>query len=715
MDHPDMTATEAEAAANEPNPSRLEREQLFKTLQAWVRADMDHWNAWRMRAKEEFAFVAGPGQWQPEEISKLQSEMRPVVTFNKTLKFIRAVCGVEKNNRQSIVFLPNDVVNAQEVVANEMLTAASDWMAEGCKASRHQSRAVRDAAICGVGFTEALVDFDDDPKGKYVETRCDPLEMGWDKDARDDNLQDAKRLWRVRRMPLKDAKELLSGLVDPEQFTDFDFDASWASDFGQDKRALMTEAEKDKREDDAPAPSGDKTVTIVQVQWIEREVYVKFAHPMTGEMMDASQEQFAALQKQIGMPLPSARLKRKVYKQAFIGGDVLHSGPSPVPTAFTFSAITWEPDDTDGSWFGLVRVLRDPQSWSNKFFSQLMHMVNSTAKGGILAEEGAFPDIKQAQKTYARPDAITVVSKGALVKGMIQPKPGTALSAGVMQLLEISDAMFSETTGINLELMGLADREQAGVLEAQRKQAAMTILADLFDSIGSFHETVGRLRLYYIQKHFADGRLIRVYGDQGAKMLPMVRDQLLGSYDVMVEDAPTSTNMKEKAWAGLTMLLPAVQHMLTPKIVMMLLDYVPYLPAKLVQALKSIQSEPDPQAAEQADLAKRGAMAQIAKDEAAAGKSKSGAILDLAKAGAEQAAAQESKLQSMLAMVGLGGARERSKYTPAQAEQQIIGPATGGLPPMVPLGAPRAPMADEAPPMPMPLANGGVRPPGGLQ
>lgn len=707
----DLPPTGDEMAATIPTPSRLEDDKLFRWLSSVIKADIDHWSAWRARAREEYAFVAGPGQWRQEDIAHLERQKRPVVTFNKTLKFVRAVCGVEKNNRQSIVYMPTDVTESAEVEANEMLTAASDWMAEGCKANRQQSRAVRDAVICGVGFTECLVDFDDDPRGKYSETRCNPLEMGWDKDARDDNLQDAKRIWRVRKMPRRDAIELLSSVrPDADKLSDFTIDATWASDISADTATTKTETEKERRDENSEETS-ENTVTLVQVQWIEREPYYRVANPINGQAMDVGEDEFKQLMAVAG-ELPHVRMWRKVYKQAWLGGELIASGPAPLKKGFSFACITWEPDDTDGSWFGIVRVLRDPQEWSNKFFSQMMHMINSTAKGGILAEEDAFTDIQQARDTYSSTDAITIVSKGALIKGKIQPKPGAAMSAGVMSLFGVAEEAFSAVSGINLELLGLADREQAGVLEAQRKQAAMTILADLFDSIGSFHETVGRARLEYIQRYFADDRMIRVYGDQGAKLVRLTKDETFGNYDVMAEDAPTSTNMKEKAWAGLTMLLPAVQHMLTPKIVMMLLDYVPYLPAKLVNSLKAMQQEPDPGAEEQAELAKRGQQAQIAKDEAAAQKSKSGAVLDLAKAGAEQAKAEESKVQALMGMFGLGP--KRSKYAPA-TDGDIMGPAAGAMAPMPPLGAPRAAIDEPELPMAPPMANGGIRPPGGLQ
>src|SRR3990167_1065185 len=129
----------------------------------------------------------------------------------------------------------------------------------------------------------------------------------------------------------------------------------------------------------------------------------------------------------------------------------------------------------------------------------------------------------------------------------------------------------------------------------------MTILADLFDSLSSFRQEVGKMRLEYMQKFLANGRLIRIHGDDGMKVIPLLRDKALGQYDVIIDDAPTSTNMKEKAWYGIQPLLsvPAVQNMITPQVAALLIDYVPYLPSKLTEAIKSIANKPDPMAQQQ--------------------------------------------------------------------------------------------------------------------
>jgi hypothetical protein len=43
--------------------------------------------------------------------------------------------------------------------------------------------------------------------------------------------------------------------------------------------------------------------------------------------------------------------------------------------------------------------------WANKMLSNALHIANTTAKGGIIAEKTAFDDERQAEESYAQPDA----------------------------------------------------------------------------------------------------------------------------------------------------------------------------------------------------------------------------------------------------------------------------------------------------------------------
>jgi hypothetical protein len=636
-------------ADSEPvsEPSKLDSEALYICLKDWFAADMSHSAEWRKQAKDDFGFSAGD-QWSPEDKAALEEQRRPVITFNRALSIIKAVAGIEINGRHDTVYLPRGT-SPGVVKANELLTAASQWMSDGCDAEDEQSEAFQAALVCGMGWTEARISYDEEPDGMYVEANVDPLEMYWDRAARSKNLTDARRVFRVRKMTLDEARDFAKSLG-ADVFDD-DLDAAWA--VGKDTDPTKPVEERRLRAENSSGFSDKHEVHIVHAQWTERKPVYRVADAVTGQVLELDEERFGEYQQlagQHGLQYSHVRQTRIVRKQAFLGATILGEVTEcPGKDRFTFQCITGERDRNKGTWFGLVRLMRDPQMWANKWLSQTLHILNTTAKGGVLAEADAFQNQREAQDTYAQPDAITFTAKGAISGGKIIPKPGQGLPNGYVNLLELAISSIRDVTGINLELLGMRDANQPGVLEAQRKQAAMTILATMFDSLRRFRKQVGRVRLAFIQQFLADGRLIRIMGEDGTQeAVPLLRDQTLGDYEVIIEDAPTSPNQKQETWQFLLQLMPMFKNMMTPEAAVLMLEYSP-LPSKLVDQFKQMvekASQPgeDQQMEKQLQIA--GAKAQINKDDASADASRAKAILDLANAVGTVVQADAARVQA---------------------------------------------------------------------
>lgn len=628
-------------------PSKLEDEALYSTLRGWFIADADHSAEWRRTAKEEFGFAAGD-QWDPKDKSALDEAKRPVITFNRCISIIKAVAGVEINGRHDTVFLPRQGT-AGQVKANEILTSASQWMADSCDAEDEQSEAFQDVLNCGMGWTELRVAYDEEPDGKYIEAKVDPLEMYWDRSARSKNLQDARRVFRVRKMSLDEARDLARS-IGAEAFDD-ELNAQWA--VGAETDSAKPVEDRRLRIENSGRFDPKSEVYIVHAQWIEREPVFRVADPVTGKELTLTQEkfdQYSAITKQHAIKFQHVQQTRKVYKQAFLGGKILGQVTEcPGKDRFTFQCITGERDRNKGTWFGLVRLMRDPQMWANKWLSQTLHILNTTAKGGIIAEADAFKDQREAQETYAQADAITWAAKDAIQKGKIMQKPGVGVPTAYVNLLEFAISSIRDVTGINLELLGMRDANQPGILEAQRKQAAMTILATMFDSLRRYRKNVGRVRLHFIQEYFADGRLIRIAGPDGQMLVPLLKQDVLGDFEVIIEDAPTSPNQKQETWGLIQQVMPVFKEMLTPESVVAILEYSP-LPSKLVETFKQLamqaQKQQAPQRQMQEQIAVAGKKSEIDKNAAAAEKDRATAeatraksVLDMAMAGAEAARA----------------------------------------------------------------------------
>jgi hypothetical protein len=170
-------------------------------------------------------------------------------------------------------------------------------------------------------------------------------------------------------------------------------------------------------------------------------------------------------------------------------------------------------------------------------------------------------------------------------------------------MLEFVVSTIRDVTGINLEVLGMADRDQAASLEAQRRQAAVTILATFFDGLRRYRKKQGRLLLDMIRHYISDGRLIRVVGDTGAKYIPLTHSDDVVKYDVIVDEAATSPNQKEYTWSIITTLMPTLVELGLPLDVWKQILKVSPLPnsasEKIIQSLEEQAGKPKPPSPEE--------------------------------------------------------------------------------------------------------------------
>uniref|UniRef100_UPI0035D07B69 portal protein n=1 Tax=Bartonella sp. CL71SXKL TaxID=3243540 RepID=UPI0035D07B69 len=329
--------------------------------------------------------------------------------------------------------------------------------------------------------------------------------------------------------------------------------------------------------------NGRRMVTLVECRWFESERYYKAPDLSTGELRDYSEEEFKQLQCMMSN-IQGAAFNKKVVKRAFLGRKVLLCPDQPMVPAgqLGWECITGYFDKIERQFYGVVRPTKDPQRWANKYFSQVMYILNSQSKGGIMAESGAFKDEREAAKSLSRSDSITWVKPNALAGGKIQPKPVAQFPQGFFQLFNEAKEAINQVTGLSPEFIGTREVTQAGILEAQRRQSSLNLLACLFDGLRLYRKRQGKIILHLIQNYLSDGRLVRISGEENAQYIPLTREEVTSvEYDIVVDDAPTSPNEKERTFGIITQLLPLLQNAITPDIMLDLLRYSP-LPASLL-------------------------------------------------------------------------------------------------------------------------------------
>jgi hypothetical protein len=554
-------------------------------LATWITRELKdskkHSAEWRKNSKECYDFYATK-QWSDEDKAVLDASGRPAVVFNRTARTVNAICGLEIQNRQEVRYIPREL---NDTGVNELLTEAAKWVRQNCDAEDEESESFQDLVICGMGWTDTNLDYEEEKDGKILVDRFDPGEAFWDPSAKKKNIVDSRWRARVKKVSDKEIQELWPE-YEPAQASE-----SWLdNDEGEhDASPPFYEHGKQKSEQ-------KKDRELVHFQWFEKERFYR-VETTNGNVIELSELKYERLKPQIeSMGLKVVPQRKRVYKCAYLcGKTVLETRDLETQTGFTFQCMTGARDRNANTWFGLVALMMDPQRWANKWLSQVMHILNSNSKGGLLAEQDAFANIRKAEDEWSKPDAITWMNPGGLNK--VKEKTMAQFPVGIDKLLQYAVESINDVPGVNSELLGLAERDQPGVLEGMRKQAGVTMLAVFFDAGRRYRKDQGRILAEMIREYISDGRLIRIVGDGRGKYVPLLKDQITFEYDVIVDEAPTSPNMKNQVFAALNQMLPALMKSgipLPPE----LLDYTP-LPESLVQKWKehiqAAQKRPNPE------------------------------------------------------------------------------------------------------------------------
>lgn len=567
----------------------MDPEALLRRVIGWYKADRDHFQEWRQDAASAFDFVAGH-QWSEEDKQILAEQTRPAITFNRIGPFIDAVGGLEINNRQETSYVPRQIGSSG---VNDLLTGAAQWARQECDAEDEETEAFKDAIICGVGVIQSRMDYSDDPDGMIVMERKDPLEVLPDSSSRKQNYADGKRVMLIKDIPIDDACEMF-----PDE-DEFDLDARWADDQAEEARTphnariapfyRIDQAGEIDRE--------TQTVRMVEVEWWQFEPAYRVLDPTSGRFVLLSSEdatRYAFRARVLGVPVKLIRDKRKKYYKAIFGAKLLKLMDGPEKGGFSIKFITGKRDNQKGTWYGIVRAMLDPQMWANKWLSQGLHILNTNAKGGYFAETDAFADIDEARDSLAESDSIVEVNPGKLQA--IEPKQAPAFPPQLNTMMEMATQAIPMVSGINMELMGQSTSQapQVAALEAGRRAQGMNVLAGMFNAKRRYQKEQGRLLLWMIQNYIADGRLIRIGGPENARYVALVHDPGMAEYDVIVDDAPTSTNMKEKVWIALMQMFPMLRGMqIPPQFYVNALKYAP-VPESFVKESQAILSQPPP-------------------------------------------------------------------------------------------------------------------------
>ncbi len=631
-------------------PKHHTDEYLTKMFVKWDQSLDMHWSGWRVEAKEAYDITASR-QWDKDAENWAEDMRLTNISINKVDTTVSAICGSEMTNRHEVKYYPREMSThgpdgkPQDAAVNEIFSAAAEWVRDECDAADEESEAFRDMVICGIGCVETRMEYETDAEGRVLIRRVDPMEMAICADGGPSpNAVDAMYVRRKKPFSPEEAKTKFG--VDQGE-------GAWGNAGSSQPHRNWPGSSYSHADNEHSAKD---EVWISEYQWWELETVHRVLNPNTRQIEEISDEDFKRLVKRLP-ELEEMSLTTKVrrYYRAFsIADRILECTPLP-DDEFTYKFITGKLDRNKGVWYGVVRAMIEPQKLLNKQISQIQRIIDNNAKGGLLAEVDAFEDSEQAKLDWAASDSIVWVKPGTLGQHpRVMPKPVGNYPSGVDRLLMIANEAVPGVSGVNNEMLGIIDREQAGVVDVTRKEAAYGVLKGFFNALRRYRKVHGRHLLKLIQKYMTDGRLVRIVGRTGnVQYLPLVRDPNTARFDTIVDEAPTGPNQKDKVFQFLVQFgAPMMAKLdLPPQIWMKFLEFSP-LPTALVSEMQTMMQQMPPQPNPEQEKAK----GEAAKAQAAMQKMQVDAQMQQMQM---QMDAQANNMKMQMEMAKLQGANQK--------------------------------------------------------
>lgn len=519
---------------------------------------------------------------------------RANVNFQKIPQSVDAIVGFMAQNRREAKYLAR-VNGAQEMqLYSRNMNALYSYHRENMNADQLESRQDLDMVVAGYGAIDTDLSYITGrattmPGGEILMARLDPMRVYWDPAARGPNVEDRRWCGYSQDYELHDALNLFQSSIET------DFEPVSDSEV-EDKAGYVYNpwgGLYDKIKLDNSVEWSAKTEDMVRVynhQWFEYETFYRAKNPLytmndpqtvlfakarldiikngltsyqpdgidAGDLFDFDplapelvfdEKTKAKLKKEFGALIKPVGFKRKCFYTLIVSGKhVFAKFKNISQQGFSIQFKTGQYNERGKYWIGMVNGMIEPQKYYNKALTELMFIIASNSKGGVMVEEGAVEDIAVFEGQYAKTDAVIEVLSGSLGGGKIQPKANPAMPTGLENILTLCDqAMFAN--GVDPAFLGQSNAQDTGILFKRRIRQVLSKMWWVADAGTLYQKENARLSadLIRVWVQNNEGQWVRITGPDGADQFAQVSEDLLAQqYDISIQEGAESPEDQEE-------------------------------------------------------------------------------------------------------------------------------------------------------------------------
>lgn len=310
-------------------------------------------------------------------------------------------------------------------------------------------------------------------------------------------------------------------------------------------------------------------------------------------------------------------------------------------------------NDRDGSTYGVIQPMRDPQDDLNKRRNKALFLLSTRR---VVMDEDAVENEEKLAEEMARPDSIIRKKRGSSLEIL----ENAQLSQAHVEFGFQDSAYIRQVSGVTGENQGLPTNATSGVAIQARSEQGTIITTNLFDANALSFQLEGELILSLIEQYMTEPMQFRISGERGRPDFVSVNDgtpdaDITRSKSDFIVDrqdyrSTIRASLSEQMFSTAGQI---AQHTGNPMLGVSMIEMgieLTDLPNKdeLLSQMRRITGSPDPaepddqrqqreaaqqaKQAEQDDLAKRRLIAEISKLEGEASKAHAGADSEAARA-----------------------------------------------------------------------------------
>lgn len=536
-------------------------EQVVKRAYSWLRESRENDTEWRDESKEDIEFYLGK-QWKSEDKEKLESGKRPALTINEIRSLVKLVSGYQRSNRYPIRIYGKEASDdyTAQTLEELILDILSSTLYQYQDAQRYLH-----AQVCGRGYMFGKMDYSEDWLGEIaMHARLHPRHVFYDRMSRDITLSDAQYIVWVELVRDEMLRQLLQGAQGKDGNDKWGElqDTRWESDFEVDDwptpvyLPASNKGDRFYQSGSFKSPEFGKFYKVLNVFYRTWEDEYFIADNQSGELKKvADKDEMKMLVAQFPDHLMAVQRQTKKIKSALVCGNVCIDHKESTTSPRIFPIIPTFGGFFLGETFGMIRDLKDVQRFLNKRFSNYSHTLNTLSNSGWVGDQDALDDWTVLENQGGNPGLVIKKKRGADLKKIESSPP----PAAEVRALTDGTNLVKVVSGINPDLLGIADKDTSGRAILLRQNQGYQVIAENIDNHRLSTVLTAQWIVDAIQRNYTYEKTFRILmPNNQVKYLTVnkrmedyitgveriLNDVTVGRYDVVVSDQAVSPAMR---------------------------------------------------------------------------------------------------------------------------------------------------------------------------